>query len=248
MMEMKKFALSALILFILVASTSASAFAQTQGVPGVSVGDTFTYKSTYLWNSANSNEVVPAYLTAQNETTLQVTVQQVAGSTAVLEDVFTYKNGTQVSTTETDEVNSGITGTVLLYAANLTGGSLLFPGATDLPYIINGTGFRDFAGEIREVNHIEVNNTGAEGTAYSYMNLYFDKQTGVLIEYYLTTVYTDLPNQTVTQHLVLQESNVWTIPEFSATLIVPLFLAASALVLTLAVLQKRHRSSNSPSP
>jgi hypothetical protein len=244
-MKMKKIALSAFILTLLVASTAASVFAQPQAVPGVYVGDTFTYQSIYYWNSTNPNDVVPAYLAAQNESTLQVTVQQVAGSTAVVEEVFTYKNGSQVSTTETDEVNSGITGTVLLYAANLTAGSLLFPGS-ELPYVINGTSFRDFAGEARQVNHIEVNNTGGEDTAYSYMDLYFDKQTGVLIEYYLTKVYTELPTQTTTQHLVLQDSNVWTIPEFPAALMVPLFLAASAAGLTLAVVQRKRRARDAP--
>jgi hypothetical protein len=242
---MKKIAVSAFVLALLIASTAGCAFAQVQAVPGVSVGDTFTYQSTYLWSSTNPADVAPAYLIAQNESTLQVTVQQVTGSTAVLGEVFTYKNGTQMSTTETDEVNSGITGTVLLYAANLTAGGLLFPGATDLPFVVNGTSFRDFSGEIREINHIEVNNTGVEGTVYSYMNLYFDKQTGVLVEYYLTTVYTSLPNQTVTQHLVLQDSNVWTIPEFPATIMLPVLLAASALALTVGVYRKKHASSRS---
>ena len=49
--------------------------------------------------------------------------------------------------------------------------------------------------------------------AYSLMNLYFDKQTGILVEYYLTTVYTATPNQQTTQHLLLTDSSVWKISD-----------------------------------
>ncbi|MCW4017519.1 MAG: hypothetical protein NWF00_02360 [Candidatus Bathyarchaeota archaeon] len=245
-MGMKKgLVLSAFVLVFLFALTVGSVFAQIQAVPGVSVGDTFTYESTYLWSSSNAGEVVPAYLVAQNESTLQITVQTVTGSTAVLQQVLTYKNGTQHTSTEANEVNSGITGTILLYAANLSAGGLLFPGSTELPFVINSTSFRDYMGSFRETNHIEVNNTGIEGIVYSYMNLYFDKQTGVLVEYYLTNVYSDLPNQKVTQHMLLTNSNVWTVPELPPTLILPVLLAASTVTF---VLYKKKKVTTQKKP
>jgi hypothetical protein len=233
----KKVVMSACVMVLLFTVTVESVSAQIQAVPGVSTGDMFTYESTYRWSSSNPNDVVPAYLVAQNQSTLEITVQQVTGSTAVLQQVITYKNGTQQTNTEPNEVNSGITGTILLYAANLTAGGLLFPGSTELPFVINGTSFRDYMGGFRETNHIEVNNTGIEGVVYSYMDLYFDRQTGVLVEYYLTNVYSDLPNQKVTQHMLLTNSNVWTVPEFPPTLILPLFMAASIVAF---VLYKRN--------
>jgi hypothetical protein len=158
----------------------------------------------------------------------------------MLEQVWTYKNGTQQNSSLTVEVNSGITGSLLLYAANLSAGGLLFPGATDLPYVINSTVFRGYSGSFRETNHIEVNKTGAEGEVYSYLNLYFDKQTGLLVDYYLTTVCTIAPNQTITQHIMIKDTNAWTIPEFPSTLILPLIMAASALALLLC--KKKHTS------
>jgi hypothetical protein len=240
-MNKRLVASSAFILMLLGFPIVGSVFAQTQALPGVSVGDKFIYDSTCSWNSTNPADVVPAYLIAQNQSVLQITVQQVTGSTAMLELFLTYKNGTQQNSTETDEVSSGITGTVLLYAANLSAGSLLFPGATDLPYIINGTSFREYSGSFRETNHIEVNNTGIEGQVYSYMNLYFDKQTGVLVEYYLTSVYTAAPNQTITQHLVIKDNSVWAIPEFPSMLILPLIMVASALAVILY--KKKHTST-----
>ena len=232
-MKTKLVASSAFLLMLLVLPIVGSVFAQTQALPGVSVGDTFTYDSTISWNSTNPADVIPSYLIAQNQTVLQFTVQLVTGSTAILQDIWTYKNGTQQNSTDTVEVNSGITGGILLYAANLTAGSLLFPGATDLPYVINSTVFRDYSGSFRETNHIEVNNTGIEGETYSYMSLYFDKQTGVLVEYYLTSVYTAAPNQTITQHLLIKDNSVWTIPEFPSMLILPLIMVASAIVVIL---------------
>jgi hypothetical protein len=237
-------ALSAFFLMLLVFSIVGNVFAQTQAVPGVSVGDKFIYANTYSWNSTNAADVVPAYLVAQNQSTLQVTVQQVTGSTAILEKVWTYKNGTQQTDTETDEVNGGITGTVLLYAANLSAGGLLFPGSTSLTYAINDSSFRTYSGSFRETNHIQVNNTGDENLAYSFINLFFDKQTGVLVEYFLTDVSTASPNQMVTQHLVITESTLWTIPEFPPTIILPLILIASTLTL-LVINKKRHKSSQS---
>jgi hypothetical protein len=191
-----------------------SAFAQSQGLAGVSVGNNFTYSNTYIWSSTNPADAAPGNLYVLNQSQVQITIQTVTGSTIQHDDVWTYRNGTTTPpATVTDEVNSHLTpNTIFFYAGNLSAGGNLFPGATDLPFIINDTTFRAYAGSVvRETNHIAVNNTGIEGEAYSYMNLYFDKQTGALVEYYLTTVYTNQPDQTVVQHLVLTSSNVWTI-------------------------------------
>ena len=237
-MNKKLVASSALILMLLVFPIVGNVFAQTQALPGVSVGDNFVYDSTNSWNSTNPADVVPAYLITQNQSGLQIAVQHVTSSTVMLEQVWAYQNGTQQNSSLIIEVNSGITGSLLLYAANLSAGGSLFPGATGLPYVINSTVFRNYSGSFRETNHIEVNNTGAEGEVYSYLNLYFDKQTGVLVEYYLTTVYTATPNQTITQHLMIKDTSAWTIPEFPSTLILPLIMAASALALILY--KKKH--------
>ena len=191
-----------------------STFAQFEGLAGVSVGDRLTYSNSYIWTSTNPGDITPGYLFALNQSQVKITVQTVTGSTIQHDDVWTYRNGTIMPPVNTiDEVNSHLTpNTIFFYAANLSVGGLLFPGATDLPFIINGTTFRSYAGNVvRETNHISVNNTGIEGDVYSFMNLYFDKQTGVLVEYYLTTVYTNLPSQTVTQHLVLTDSSIWTV-------------------------------------
>ncbi len=208
-----KLVASSLVLLLIISSFAGFTFAQVQALPGVAVGDTFTYDNSVVWTSKNPLDVPPSYLANQNGTTLQVSVLTVTGSTVQLQKTLTWRNGTSTTDTELDEVNSGITGTVLLYAANLTAGNLLFPGSTELPYTINETAIRAHADSYRETNHISANNTGAEGStvAYSLMDLYFDKQTGVCVEYYLTTVYIDSPNQALTQHLQLKSTNLWRI-------------------------------------
>ena len=205
---------SSFFLSVIVLSFFGSTSAQVLGFAGVSVGNKFTYSNTYIWNSTNPGEIAPANLYVLNQSQVKITVVTASGSTIQHDDVWTYRNGTVTTPpTVTDEVYSHLTvNTIFFYAANLSAGGLLFPGATDLPYMINETTFRAYAGNVfRETNHIAVNNTGGEGEVYSFMNLYFDKQTGTLVEYYLTTVYTERPNQTVTQHLVLTDSNIWTI-------------------------------------
>ncbi len=210
----KKFAAtSPFLLVLLVFSAAGTVFGQNTALPGVSVGDTFTYSSTYLWTSSNPADVVPASLVAQNESTLQITVQAVVGSTVTIDNQWTYKNGTKLPvTTELDEVNSHITpNDILVYAGNLSAGGFLFPGATDLSIIINETIFRNYGGVFRDTNHMETNRTDLQDTVYSYLSLYFDKQTGMTVEYNWITVYTATPNQILTQHLVLTDTNVWAV-------------------------------------
>ncbi len=219
-MNKKIVVVSFVFLLLLASSAVGLAYAQTvtQAASGLSVGNTFTYSNTYYWTSTMAGLAPPYSLTAQNQSTLQVTAKTVTGSTVELEKIWAYRNGTQVTSTEYDEVNSGLTGTVLAYAGNLTAGGLLFPGSTDLPFTINDTQYRAYAGSnARLTNHINVNNTGIEGMEYSLMDLYFDQQTGMCVEYTLTSVYTSSPNEVVTQHLVLTSSNVWQVSNASVS-------------------------------
>jgi hypothetical protein len=234
----KKLAVPTFFLFILCFAAVGNASAQTSLV-GVSPGNTFKYNLTFYWNSTNPADVVPAYLVEQNQTDyLQLTVETTTGTTVVTQAVWQLLNGTASNSTDVAEVSSGATGSIYVYAANLTAGGLLFPLSEEMPYRINDTSFRSYPSGFRETNHIAVNNTNIEGEVYSYMDLYFDKQTGIVVEYTLTGVSSSTPNQTVVQHFVLKDSNAWVVPEFPTLLILPLLMAASAITL---VLFKRRR-------
>ncbi len=240
----KKTVAATFLMFLISFTVIGSASAQTQVSVGVSPGNVFTYDLTFYWNSTNPADVAPAYLVAQNQTAyFQLTVETTTSTTVVIQTVWQLLNGTALNGTDVSEVSSGATGSIYVYAANLTAGGLLFPSATDLPYLINSTGFRSYPSGFRETNHIAVNNTNIEGYVYSYMDLYFDKQSGIVVEYTLTSVSSSTPNQTIAQHLALKESNTWVVPEFPSMLVLPLFMAATALAV---VLLKRKQTSASP--
>jgi hypothetical protein len=218
-MNKKIAAISSFLLFLILAFPMLGAVyaqQQIQGISGLSEGSTFTYSNTLLWNSTNPSDFPPLSLVAENQSTWQINVNGVHGGTIEFQKLVTYKNGSQVSSDELDEVNAGIVNDFLMFASNLTAGGMLFPMASDKPFIINGTEFRGYNGNFRDTNHIEVNNTGLDGYVYSYLNLWFDRQTGICVEFYITSVYTSTPNQAVTQHLVLTASSVWSVSAASS--------------------------------
>jgi hypothetical protein len=234
----KKNAISVFLLVTLFLSAVGNASAQTSLV-GVSQGNTFKYNLTFYWNSTNSDVDVPWSLVEQNQTDyFQLTVQTATGTTVQFVTIWRFLNGTEVNGTELAEVGSGSTGSIYAYAANLNASGLLFPASTSLSYRINDTTIRSYSSGFRETNHIAVNSTDIEGKVYSYMSLYFDKQTGILVEYTLTEVDSTTPTQTITTHFVLRESNAWVVPEFPTLLLLPLLIVASTLTL---VLFKRRR-------
>ena len=190
--------------------------AQTQGVSGLNVGDRFSYSNTYTVTSTNPSDIVPSTYISQNDSTLQVTAQNVTGSTVTLLEVWTYTNGSQVPMVENVDVDTGVTGSVMAYDANLTAGQPLFPSGTNMP-AINDSVYRSYENNFRLTNHIEVNSTGISNMVYSDMNLYFDQQTGICVEYYLTQVYSDAPNQVITQHFLLTYSSVWQVSSESSS-------------------------------
>jgi hypothetical protein len=207
-----KFGVTLTVFMLLLISLFAGAeSAQAQGVAGVSQGQVFTYHNFYLWDSTNPADTPPAYLSGENDSTFLVTIKSVSGSTVNLQKVWIYQNGTTTApTTDYAEVNThGVLNDVLVYAANLDAGGALFPGDLELQFNVNETVIRNYGQTVRETNHVVANNTSIEGTLYSYMDLYFDKETGMAVEYYWTTVYTSMPNQAFTQHLVLADTNAW---------------------------------------
>ena len=107
---------------------------------GVSQGDVFKYSVVYVWTSTDANATPPAYWVEANSTEYnQATVKEVTGTTITLQTIQHFLNGTDINQTELADVGSGITGSVLLYAANLANGSYLFPSSTSMPWVINAT-------------------------------------------------------------------------------------------------------------
>ncbi len=186
---------------------------------GVSPGDSFTYNLTYGWSSSNKGDVVPQFMVERNQTKdFQITVMTANGQFVTFQTTWSFLNGTQSNQTVIEYVgNATSDGFIYIYAANLGAGFPLFPNETDLPWTINSTVMRDYQSGPRATNHISVSRSDVPNEFYTYIDLYFDKVTGVLVQGTLIDIYTDTPDQTFTTHITLSQASVWSIASASPT-------------------------------
>src|SRR3990170_8150108 len=188
----KRTALAALSVLVLCFAFAQQVQAQDFHV-GVSEGNTFKYDMAFYWSSTNQTATAPiSWVNANATEYYQTTIQTVAATTVVINTFWHYLNGTEINGTELVDVVTGNGGSILVYAANLAAGMLLYPGSLSITDRIDETITRG----TRETNHIEVNKTGVENEVYSYINLFFDKQTGIMGEVYTEDVYSSMPDQT----------------------------------------------------
>jgi hypothetical protein len=176
-------------------------------VLGVSQGNVFEYNIIVHWSS--SSESTPATLLEVNKTkTLTVTVSQVSGSLISTKILTTYQNGTQTTADASSNVVTGEVTGLPFIGANLAKNDLVNPSATEHWYI-NETVTRTYQNETRETNHLIIedisasDDVGAIKNSYEY---YFDKSTGVLVQYINEISYGDTTEKTES---VLLASNVW---------------------------------------
>jgi len=187
------------------------ALAQTIKV-GVSPGDVFNYKVTYFWDSTDPTATPPASFVEANSTEYyRATIDEVKYTTVTLKTVQHFLNGTDINKDELINVGNSLGGCLLVYAADLPAGGYLYPAATDLPLMIDGTVSRPYGSGYRDTNWIEVTMTDVEGYVTRYTKLYFDKSTGVLVDARFDDVSTDLPDQTFSRTIVITESSLWTV-------------------------------------
>ncbi len=176
-------------------------------VLGVSQGNVFEYNIVVHWSS--SSESTPATLLEVNKTkTLTVTVSQVSGPLISTKILTTYQNGTQTTADASSNIVTGEVTGLPFIGANLEKNDLVNPSATEHWYI-NETITRTYQNETRETNHLIIedigtsNDVGAIRNSYEY---YFDKSTGVLVQYINEISYGDTNQKTES---ILLASNVW---------------------------------------
>ncbi len=210
----KKTALAALSVLVLCFAIAQQVQAQdtTEYQVGVSEGNTFKYDLAFYWSSTNLTATAPASWANANATEYyQATIQLITGTTVTIDTVWHFLNGTEVTNTEIIDVVIGAGRSILVYAANLAAGVQLYPRSSYVTDRINETVARSYSQGSRETNHIEVNRTDIENEVYSYFNLYFDKQTGIMVEAYTEDVYTSMPDQTFARSEKIKESSLWTV-------------------------------------
>jgi hypothetical protein len=184
-------------------------------VPGVSVGDTFTFDVTSFWNSSDPNAVVPQEFLETNQTeSFRVTITNINGSIVTTLDTWVFKNGTESNSTGLVSVESGTSsgGFWAVVAANLGKGDLLHPAGTD-GITVNETIMREYPSGARETNHFKLNYQGNDET-YGYYteegDYYFDRATGMLVELYDRNMFLGVNMQTAILWKI-KASNVWVV-------------------------------------
>jgi hypothetical protein len=242
----KKIANAAFLLVILcftiVGTNSARAL-----VPGVTQGNEFTYDIMGLWSSPSIGVAIPEYLLQLNMTDyFKVTITGVSGANVSVRTMWRFTNDTEIEGDSEINLETGIYtgGFWAIFAANFNANDRVHPQGYD-QITVNETVTRDYLNGKRETNHLMLNsqqydtNDPTSSTFYTQKSdIYFDKQTGMLVELRDDSMYSN-PSMTVTIVWKIRDSNLWVVPEFPLVLIPPLFMIA---VLLMVIAYKKHPS------
>jgi hypothetical protein len=215
---------------------------QAQTTVGVSQGDVFEYDMVTHWNSLLT-ATPPSELLELNQTEwIRVAVTGVSGSQILTRITTHYRNGTEIGSDESCDIETlEFSGGPPFIGANLGRNDLVNPSASE-PWYINETVTRTYKNGPRQTNHLKLEtisdspDVGEISLIYDY---YFDKSTGVTVEYYYEFSYSGLTS--ITQSKIIS-SNVWVIPEFPSFIILPAFM----MITLFAVAIKKRLFHHSP--
>lgn len=190
--------------------------AYPQSAPGVSPGDTFTYSFSVFWSSSDPNATVPAGLLKQNETELiHVVVTNVSGSVVFMNITWQLKNGTTTdSQVFVNLLNGGGDGYGLVISPGLSAKHYAYPQGWNFSHSfeINETLVRTYPFGERETLHATVKRTDSPSYVYVFYDMYFDKKTGMMLEWYVEQVPYATPSETISTLWKIQEFNVKSAP------------------------------------
>jgi hypothetical protein len=227
-----------LLLFSLLVSGN-SAAARTW-VPGVVEGDYFTYEmyGVFVSNRSNTTLVIPQF-EYNNTEWVRINITRIEGSLIHQVYILHFKNESETELDFKTDVNpandSSFSGqTVPICAANMDAGDRV-PAAG---LTINETVSRAYASGLRYTNHAVWNDSDDWGSCF------FDKETGMLVEFLRTHRFTNTVTGEVvekTDVINLLRTNRWEInaPQLPTTLYwVILAAVIFALVSFIAVMYK----------
>lgn len=229
-MRVKLQTISLLVLLPLLAS--ASAMSARTWAPGVSSGDYFTYQMFGVYTSNRSNTTIPIPQ-FENNNTDWARINITAVSSSMVYQVYTlhFTNRSDTSFDFKTDLNPENQGTfkisekgVPICAANLNPGDRI-PTAE---LTLNETTIRAYPSGSRETNHASWNVTDDWG------NIYFDRETGVLVELCRTHIFANTVTGEVvekTDVIKLIDTNRWQIESQPQT--TPLFIFPAATIFAL---------------
>jgi len=216
MREIRAPSLKVILVTIFIALlTTVTPILATDYTVGVKVGDWIKYGEINVSWTGTGTE--PSSVTeAKKIDWMKIEVKSVSGTNVTVETTGQYKDGTAApSSSRTIDVAKG-SGMDILIPANLEEGDSI-PQPSDQAIKINGTVTRTYCGASRSVNfvNITVSHGGTTGTTI----MYWDKATGVMVEFYVSssqTTPTVPPTPPVTptvQNITISykatETNMW---------------------------------------
>ena len=254
---MNKKTASITILSILLLSTIIiTALAQPR-IVGVTEGDWFKHvEITVEWNTNDTGATFPPkgweWLEEWNQTewmTSNVTAITNTNITALVNQYF--KDDTEKTRIGWIDIDTGNSSqltnetmdmTFMYISANLEENDALYSAGSYSDWRINETVTRTYPEETRHINHLNLTSEYSYVNAitlyyYYSMNYYWDKNTGILVEWTIQSI--NHTNQYLTTWSVtskITDSNLWIVPEFPIGLLTLLTLMA---LTTTTIIYKR---------
>ena len=214
-----------LLVVLIVASAAVILVTQTPAVKavalGVHAGDTFTY---HLLGTSNLTSLaavdLPELSVYNNTDNYKVTITNVQGTLVSLNTLWTFKNASSITGSQTIDLSNGnkteADGFWAIYASNLNVGDLLRPNGFD-GVNVNASSTRTYASTARERNFMGIGTesrliTDLTGSTLRYDTtlVYFDKQTGMLETLIWITDYNN-PEKREVITWTLVGSSVWAV-------------------------------------
>jgi len=226
-------------------------------IVGVAVDDWFKLGDiTVNWSSNDPNATFPPpgweYLEEMNQTEwILFSVEGILGTNITFQATEHFKNDTDRIRSGWIDIDTGdssedtnetryMTGMVI--SANLDVNDTVYTSVGYLTWKINETIVRAYLDEVRYTNHLNMTMESSMDnvSTCSSMNLYWDKPTGIINEYFTEVTINQTGEYLTTWSLLarITESSVWVVPEFPLFLILPLFMIATLLAVIVYRRQK----------
>lgn len=227
-MNMKPNLIAIIIILCLAITTTPLVLAQTVTV-GVTPGNTFNYSYKINWDSTNPAATVPTQYQELNDTQfIRITVITVAGSLINVDVTRHFNNGTEQTQNGNIDVNTQVLEipySVLIMRANANPGEKIYPAGGHA--ILNDTATRTYSiGQVDAVRYVSPDTIGSNSQK---TEIYYDRTSGVAVEYNFISQETSGSYVTTTRETVLISS--WVIPEFPVTTLLMILLVTIPILL-----------------
>ena len=187
-------------------------------VAGVVVGDVFTYDIKAYATTIDANATVPESFSDLNMTEwYRVTITQVNDTEVSFSSIWRFSNGSEIDAPGKVNIETGVGNSQdfwAIYASGLEAGDWSRPLGLNRQ-IINATEKRTYESGDRETNSIlsesmfiETTDPTGNSTCESFRSIYFDKQTGMLVEFINSDVYSS-PQLLLRLNWKIVYTNVW---------------------------------------